>query len=127
MTPSEILQAAADRIRDLAAAVTPGPWETIASSGGIWREASAERAVRTSPGYLGGMNAAEDARWIAALSPAVAPALERLLRDAAKDWGLRAPALVEAGLTLEQNSRRFSGALALARALCPELAEEKTP
>lgn len=26
MTPSEILQAAADRIRDLAAAATPGPW-----------------------------------------------------------------------------------------------------
>jgi hypothetical protein len=70
-TPSSILVTAADRVRDLAAAATPGPWETIHETGGIWREASPKRALRTAPGSLGSMDAAEDARWIAALSPAV--------------------------------------------------------
>lgn len=74
---AELLVAAADLIRDLAAKATPGPWETIQDTGGIWREASPERSVRTSPGYLGSMDAAADARWIAALSPALAEPMPR--------------------------------------------------
>ena len=106
--PSSILTAAADRVRDLAAAATGGPWETIGDTGGIWREASPKRAVRTSPGYLGSMEAAENARWIAALSPATAAPIEAMFRFAAL-----AHQMDNAG-TQDEN------ALALARAVLGE-------
>ena len=91
MTPAETLLAAADRIRDLAAATTkprkpefgwgfldedevqpgyPGTDVVCSQAGGT--ELVAEKVCW------------EDARWIAALSPAVAPMIETMLRWAAK-------------------------------------------
>jgi hypothetical protein len=68
-TPSELLVAAADRIRDLAAAATHGRWE-------------------------------------------------------AQHWDVRARIFTPKAMEEAAASRRFGGALALARLLCPELVEE---
>jgi hypothetical protein len=70
------------------------------------------------------MDAPENARWIAALSPAVAPALERILRDAAKDFDVRSRIFTAESMTEALASRRFAGALDLARSVCPELVED---
>lgn len=79
--PSETLVAAADLIRDLAAAATPGPWSTVrrVDSNGNLRQSDftrppvadgcspQTRAVRS--------HETPDYEWIAALSPALAPLL----------------------------------------------------
>jgi hypothetical protein len=92
VNPAEMLTAAADRVRDLAAAATPGPWfthDTHLNAGG-------HTATVLSGTYPEGQlrawlptwshepwdetrNVWNDARWIAALSPAVAPAIIGLL------------------------------------------------
>lgn len=86
--PSALLLAAADRVRDLAAAATPGQWEVDEGSGRVelvLRSPSADVVVvhRFSP-HPDSLNRA-DARWIAALSPALAEPLEAMLRRAASD------------------------------------------
>lgn len=114
-TPSAILSAAADLIRDTAAAATPGPWETIGDTGGLWREATPERSLRTSPGYLGSMDAAENARWIALLSPDKAPLLETLLRLAAVEEEHPSP--------LEYGSATISSFMTVLRELARQIVE----
>lgn len=94
VTPSELLTGAADLIRDTAAKATPGPWfthDTHLNRGG-------HAATVLSGTYPEGQlrawlptwshepwdetrNAWNDARWIALLSPAVAPHLERWLTE----------------------------------------------
>lgn len=88
MTPSDLLRAAADRVRDLAAQTTPGRWMSFATlSGG----ASVVALSTDGPGtpIMGAQMATAtveaDGAWIAALSPAVSPMIENLLRDAASD------------------------------------------
>lgn len=84
---SDLLVAAADRIRDLADKATPGPWSTVrrVDSNGNLRQSDftrppvgdgcppQTRAVRP--------HETPDYEWIAALSPAVAPHLERWLLE----------------------------------------------
>lgn len=133
-SPASILQAAADRIRDLAAAATTGRWDAQHSLDGdgwypsSWVEATVVRANGSQSGFVLAEFETEqragDAAWVAALSPAVAPALERLLRDAAKDWDVRTRVYTPEALEQHLASRRFAGAIALARLLCPELVEE---
>lgn len=88
--PSAILVAAADLIRNLAAAATPGRWEVDERGAErvelVLRSPSAGVVVvhRFSP-HPDSLNRA-DARWIAALSPALAPMIEKWLREAAADF-----------------------------------------
>jgi len=84
MTPSEKLQAAADRIRDLAAAATPGSWKH--EYGVVQEDESVTYAVEAdSDHWVGELRTAGDAAWVAALCPAASPALEAILRSAAHD------------------------------------------
>lgn len=99
MTPSALLTAAADRLRDLAASATPGPWrqhDTYLDVGGytatVLSGEPGKGGFHNLRAWLPTMsqepwdetrNAWADARWIAALSPAVSPALERWLRETA--------------------------------------------
>lgn len=82
VTPSETLSAAADLIRDLAAKAAKGPWHAPGPD-------DTDERVWSENGYPGGYTVAEggdfdDFRWIAALSPALAPHLESILRWAGK-------------------------------------------
>jgi len=144
-TPSELLVAAADRIRDRAAAAAPGPWVAVESDhhtshddkydeDGYFVESTSETValgayVASATGANIGQGCSDcmegtigkgNAEWIALLSPAVAPALERLLRDAAKDWDARARIFTAQSMQEEQNGRRFGGTLALAQAILSE-------
>jgi|SRR5262245_31435521 len=78
MTPSEILTAAADRVRDLAAAAKPGPW-TLYDRGVCWEIPELPEMHDGLSGFREG-----DARWISALSPAIAEPLSRMLAWASK-------------------------------------------
>jgi hypothetical protein len=87
LAPSDLLVVAADRIRDLAAAATPGPWqlrsltdEDTTYSHTSWWVADADGGSVASMDHI---NEAADAAWVAALSPAVALHLEAWLRHAA--------------------------------------------
>jgi hypothetical protein len=137
MTPSELLAAAADRIRDLAAAAQPGPWRSFPSPdmpGETVVHAVTDRAGEPHPHRAltahGLLCAEADAAWVAALSPAVAPTAEAILRAAAAEYDDDA----QYRWMRMQNSGGFNdqwvvsgtaaAALALARLLCPELAEE---
>jgi len=79
MSPSALLLAAADRIRDLAAAAAPGPW-TLYGRGVCWE-------IPELPEMHDGLSGFRevDARWIVAMSPVIAPALEQWLRDEARE------------------------------------------
>jgi hypothetical protein len=120
VTPSAILVAAADRIRDLAAGTTPGPWEpgvNVALLPPL--HDFTKRPVQ--PDVIVAEEKA-NARWIAALSPAVSGPLEAILRAAAHDVTVSGMVLnsVEFKAALGD---RFAPALTLARLLCPELAQ----
>lgn len=91
-TPSALLLAAADRIKDLAAAATPGPWfthDTHLNAGGhtatVLSGTYPEGQLRawlptwSHKPWDEARNVWNDARWIAALSPAVGPDLSALL------------------------------------------------
>lgn len=122
-SPSDLLQAAADRIRDLAAAATkPRPnghgWSVLSEDDG-WVPGTP--TVVSCAGY-GGEDlvaadvAVEDGRWIAALSPAVAPELERWMRETSKHvrvHGANPDYCWICGPALEFAAR-----------VCPELVEE---
>lgn len=81
--PSSILTAAADRVRDLAVEAGTDRWhaeETL--DNGRW---CVSGYAKDDAGFdvevgVGGESVEADARWIAALSPAVAPWLESILR-----------------------------------------------
>jgi hypothetical protein len=105
-SPSELLTAAADRIQDLAAPTTPGPWRAYYDTG--------LRSVDGPGGEAVCTDAENNVEWIAALSPAVAPALFGLLTTAAAHEGLCGPC----GFCAAAHS--------LARLVCPELAREDT-
>ena len=115
LTPGELLAAAADRIRDLAAAADKGPW-----LGPSVRANYTADNVTAASGRIVAHHTGDSTRWIAALSPAVAPALERLFRDAAKDWEIRVRVYTPEAMREAQDSRRFGGALAFARAVVGE-------
>lgn len=89
-TPSELLTQAADLIRDTAAAVgdeASRQWEQGSSrfSPDGFSHTWPQDAIWDGHGCcLTGGLADADARWIALLNPAVAPALEAWLRAAAK-------------------------------------------
>lgn len=88
MQPSDLLLAAADHIRDLAAATTTGPWS---HQYGITQEDESvvyvvDAASSDAIGDVGEVWTQANAQWIAALSPAVAPALEKVLREATGMW-----------------------------------------
>lgn len=94
MTPSETLTAAADRVRDLAAASTPGPWRVVDTDFAGY-DADAGKPGPPDYAYLNNVSNAwfgkscgcctegtippGTARWIAALSPAIACDLSALL------------------------------------------------
>jgi hypothetical protein len=80
--PAEQLRAAAQRLRELAEAATPGPWHAVASvpshsvrSPGGWEIASSAYADRRA-----------DMDFIAAMHPGVALALATLLESHSADW-----------------------------------------
>jgi hypothetical protein len=134
-TPSELLTAAADRIRDWAEGATPGPWAngsdqtvvTILPTG----------LTRYLPPQRWGLKVASkvddvDRAWITALSPAVAPHVEAWLRMAAEDYRRRAP-LPKLGepnprslpvdLTGAFGPTYWSAALDFAKLIRPDLAD----
>jgi len=85
MTPSETLLAAADRIKDLAAATTPGPWAWRDPGGHVKYALMAGRQMVVPSSIPDVYPQVGDARWIAALSPAaVAEPITIMLRFAAK-------------------------------------------
>ncbi len=90
MSPSETLLAAADRVRDLAAAATPGPWEQGERC--VWEGNIGVPVVADCEKGEGGVLHEHDARWIAALSPALAPMIERWLRESAESLARHEPA-----------------------------------
>lgn len=91
MKPSDTLLAAADRIRDLAAATTK-PRKPEFGWGFLDADELGDASngtVVASSGWGGSNVVAErvgwgDAEWIAALSPATAPAIERWLRETSR-------------------------------------------
>lgn len=76
MTPGELLSRAADLIRDSAASAVPAPWESNVCD--VWFQGPYEAEMVADCGD------ARTAKWVALLSPAVAPAIEAWLRDAAE-------------------------------------------
>jgi hypothetical protein len=89
-SPSSILSRAADLIRDTAAAASPGVWSAtdLTDDGhpGVWwvdcdHTDDEGRTMSTIADCDRG--GGPDARWIALMSPAVAPMIEQLLRSAA--------------------------------------------
>jgi hypothetical protein len=135
VTASELLSAAADRIRDLAAATTPGQW-TARTETKRYAEGSLDygyegdvEVIDNGPKVIEGSEwsvcSADDARWVAALSPAVSAPLEAILREAS---GTCARALAdgwtEERVVAEADDAMLS-AFALARLLCPELEDQK--
>ena len=119
-SPSAILSRAADLIRDTAAAATPGQWEAEEQGGErvelVLRSPSADVVVvhRFSP-HPDSLNRA-DARWIALMSPAVAPMIEKWLRDTAAYFD----EFADYWITIPEQAR---DALALARAVLGEKEE----
>lgn len=96
-SPSDLLVAAADRVRDLAAQATPGPWrqhDTHLTMGGhtatvMCGEGNDVALVAWLPTWNhepwdNSRLPFTTARWIAALSPEVAPHLETILREYAR-------------------------------------------
>lgn len=98
MTPSELLTAAADRVRDLAAAAMPGPWTAVLTDHirehiddpeptlalGAYVAGPENRKTGEGCSYcMRGNISPGTAEWIAALSPAIAAPLEAILRDTA--------------------------------------------
>lgn len=114
MTPSELLTAAADRVRDLAAHFATYYGTDPVDKAHKRFDGPIEEWVYWNVERDGNADAR---RWIAAMSPAIAPALERLLRDAAKDWDVRARIFTAESMEEAKESRRFAGALALAGAI----------
>jgi hypothetical protein len=114
-----VLLAAADRIRDLAAETTPGQWSH--EYGVVQEDESVTYAVEAAgEHWVGELRTAGDATWVAALSPAVAPTLELILRDAASDYEVRSRIFTPESMEQASASRRFAGPLALARLLVGE-------
>lgn len=125
MTPAEELRAAAERLRELAAKATPGPWaepyyDATQGDQGWWvhngQEGTREHAVMVT--FWLNPNAAADARWITAASPAIAPYLRSWLLFAAGmyDLGPRGQSEAVANLRVSQADR---SALAFARLILP--------
>jgi hypothetical protein len=92
--PGEIVAEAADHVAALAAKATPGTWSAFDMTeyghrGVSWVEATHDDQDATTTGCVADLqtvNAANDARWIAALSPqVVASGLEHMLRQAAME------------------------------------------
>lgn len=77
-SPSDLLSAAADRVRDLAAQATKGPWFAFEDAVGMSVASSTTYAPRVVAGKAG----QPDAAWVAAMSPEVAPHVEAWLRTA---------------------------------------------
>jgi hypothetical protein len=134
MTPSELLVAAADRIRDLAAKASPGVWaaKNLTEHGhpGAWwvevRHEDDETTSWSTVADLSNINSGADARWIAALSPAVAPALIGWLQESSGKWAIAEQRAPLAGTDCSQLVRDDDrAALDFARLLCPDLVEEQ--
>lgn len=139
--PSAILTRAADLIRDRADAATPGPWSTVRRVDG---NGNLRQADFTRPPVAEGCapqtravrpHETPDYEWIALMSPAVAPAIESILREAAESaahhvpiWqdssmdGLPAPKRTAAEVA-ELVEHHYGPALALARAVLGEKEE----
>lgn len=135
-SPSQLLSRAADRVRELAAAATPGPWQacepwiagdeypvyvqTVTTEGYPNSDVAGMAVESADDGTHGGV-AIGDARWIATMSPAVAPYLEAILRRDASDYELHVAAWKstprkdgEVDRLVEQ---QFGAALSLAHAI----------
>lgn len=124
MQPSDQLVAAADLIRDLAAHACKGPWFAPGpddTEERIWAHnghGPRGYTVVESCDY-------DDGRWIAALSPALAPMIQVWLRRASEHWAVATKAAgegVRGGSGALITSDQLVGetdhaALALARAL----------
>jgi hypothetical protein len=85
MQPSDQLVAAADLIRDLAAKASTGAWKWHDPGGHIKYALMADRQIVVPSAIPDVYPSAGDARWIAALSPALAPMIEKWLRETAAD------------------------------------------
>lgn len=105
---SAILVAAADHIRDLAAPTTPPPWVAYYDNGLYSVAGPGGEPICT--------DAENNGEWIAALSPAVAPTLETLLRVAAVEEASPSP--------LGYGSASLSAFMTVARALARDLVGE---
>jgi hypothetical protein len=84
MQPSEQLVAAADLIRDLAAKASTGAWKWRDPGGHIKYALMADRQIVVPSAIPDVYPSAGDARWIAAVSPALGSPIETILRWAAK-------------------------------------------
>lgn len=82
-TPAEELLAAAQRLRNLAANTTPGPWYSDGGEGVYaWGTDSGVTLPAVIPTFTKGVQF-DDMNWIAALGPVVAAPLASLLEMAA--------------------------------------------
>jgi len=104
---AEMLTTAADRIRDLAAGTSAAPWaepyyDDHPAEQGWWvlngREGMRQHAVCST--FALNKQDEADARWIAALSPAVAPMIEAWLREAAEMCGEWEDQMTESAIAL---------------------------
>lgn len=121
MQPSDLLLAAADRIRDLAAATTPGQWGI--GEGGKYVWVASDHLPVVGAALASGSTAEPDCAWIAALSPAVAPHLEAILRAfVPMVQGIESQGPEHMARALDMTGWR--SALALAKSICPDLVEE---
>lgn len=124
--PADILDAAADHIQRLAAAATPGSWSAtdLSENGhpGVWWVEAIHRGddatTISTVADLETGNSANDACWIAALSPeVVAPGLERMLRQAATElrsaWSLFRPGSNRFVLASDENGLHNGDAAAI--------------
>lgn len=123
-SPSAILSRAADLIRDTAAAATEGPWRqhdgwwpgTLGVVASVLSGEGSDTSLRALlPTYeekpaTTARNVWNDARWIALMSPAVAPMIEKWLRDTAAYFD----EFADYWVTIPEQAR---DALALARAV----------
>lgn len=95
-TPTETLRAAAARLRQVAGAATPGPWQYVieAPCGTVIEYAYVEAGddLVADCGAADDAETTADARYIATMHPGVAVALARWL-DAEAVWGAKGYAL----------------------------------
>lgn len=118
-SPSLLLQRAAERLEELAAKATPGPWrdEAMGSDGSVVLAGGYTISTARRPARCGEF---ADATWIATMNPLAAAPLVALLRDAARRME-GSPHLSPSGSTYQRS------ALELAKAVLGIAVEEEEP
>jgi hypothetical protein len=99
--PSQMLRAAAKRLREVAAGTTPGDWSyrLLAQHNVYWVDATQRDDGGTTFAVAAEAGRRGDARWIVTMSPALAQALATTLEDTAAviAWATRWDEVSDAG------------------------------